>query len=37
MGLYISAQIVATHGGKIGVESELGKGSEFYFDLPLLK
>ncbi|HTD99146.1 MAG TPA: ATP-binding protein [Mucilaginibacter sp.] len=35
MGLYISSEIVNTHNGKIGVESELGKGSTFYFDLPL--
>lgn len=35
MGLYISSEIVNTHKGKIGVESELQKGSTFYFDLPL--
>ncbi|HVS94377.1 MAG TPA: PAS domain S-box protein [Mucilaginibacter sp.] len=33
MGLYISAQIIHTHGGTIGVESEFGKGSTFHFDL----
>lgn len=37
MGLYISSEIINTHNGKIGVESELGKGSTFYFDLPLEK
>jgi signal transduction histidine kinase len=34
LGLAIAKQIVAAHGGTIGVESESGKGSEFYFDLP---
>ena len=35
MGLYISSEIIHNHKGIIGVKSELGKGSEFYFDLPL--
>jgi len=34
LGLYISAEIIKKHGGKIGVRSERGKGSEFWFSLP---
>ncbi|HWV71037.1 MAG TPA: hybrid sensor histidine kinase/response regulator [Pseudosphingobacterium sp.] len=35
MGLYICKEIIARHDGEYGVESELNKGSLFYFRLPL--
>lgn len=35
LGLYISEKIVAAHGGRITVESELGKGSIFTVELPI--
>lgn len=34
LGLSICKKIVDLHGGNIGVESKLGKGSTFYFELP---
>ena len=35
IGLFIAAEIIQRHEGKIGVASEPGNGSVFYFSLPL--
>ena len=37
LGLVISQRIVSLMGGRIGVESEPGRGSSFWFEIPLLK
>ncbi|GAA4212785.1 hypothetical protein GCM10022289_44100 [Pedobacter jeongneungensis] len=34
VGLYICAEVIERHGGKIWAESKFGEGSTFYFSLP---
>lgn len=35
LGLFIVKNIVETHGGKVGLESEEGKGTKIWFTIPL--
>jgi signal transduction histidine kinase len=35
LGLYISRTIIERHGGEVGLRSAPGKGSTFWFSLPI--
>jgi signal transduction histidine kinase len=36
IGLHFCREVIARHGGETWVESEKGKGSTFYFSLPIV-
>lgn len=36
IGLYVSKEIVDLHGGTIGLQSEMGKGTTFWFRIPVI-
>ncbi|MFA4870129.1 MAG: chemotaxis protein CheB [Pedobacter sp.] len=37
LGLYLSAEIIRRHGGRVWVESDINRGSSFFFNLPVLQ
>lgn len=37
LGLSLAKELVELHGGQLHLDSELGKGSRFWFDLPLME
>jgi signal transduction histidine kinase len=37
LGLPITKGIIEAHGGRIGVESEVGRGTTFFFTIPASK
>ncbi|MEI7769463.1 MAG: ATP-binding protein [Chloroflexales bacterium] len=37
LGLYLARAVIEAHGGKIWVESQLGRGARFFFTLPLAR
>jgi signal transduction histidine kinase len=37
LGLHICKAIVEAHGGQVGVESDVGRGSTFWCTLPLVE